>query len=498
MSRAGKGSYGVEENSRGGDETEFLDYAQVGRWVGFVLRSPRRHPVVSLACVALVMGLGYGSLRLLPKTYEVQTVIQALRNPSLPTLTNAGLYRPYEADAPTRAAKETVLRRDNLLALIEHADLLERYQNGRSQAEVLRDEVARLVRGRERTKDEQLELLVSLLEKRLRVDVTEGTVTITLDWPNPTAAYDVVAMASQNFLETRYSTEIAMVRDALSILESHAASTKKKLDEGLEELQAKDRSRRAVALGARRAAAVAASEATAEAQQPPPPVVRKVDLETVRLRNALEAKKRELTSLEDFRQRRLVELQGELMQYQAMYADKHPAVQSLKQNIAVLSGPSPEVDALRTEVAQLERDAMGRDDSGVPVSVAPVRRVGAGVLPEEPEPRYEDPRDEYERGRVRLMFQNYASVLDRIDAARVEIDAAQAAFKYRYGVITPPLLPKRPLRPAPVQVMAASLMGSLLLALLVSVVRDLRSGLVVESWQLEQALEVPVLNQGPP
>jgi uncharacterized protein involved in exopolysaccharide biosynthesis len=476
------------------EETDFFDYRALGNYIGFALRSVKRHPFLALLSVVLVVGLSVAAMKVLPKTYRVETVIQALRNPSLPTLANAGLYRPYEADAPTRAARETVLRRDNLLALIEQTDLEARRERSRAPAVVLKDLLAAKVRGRELTAEERQENLVARLEKALRVDVTEGTVTITVDWPEATAAFDLVQAASKNFLETRHATEIAMVRDALAILEGHAKTEKVKLDAALDQLQVDERAAAQRYFNSRRGADARAQRAAT----PPAAATRRTDsdMELARLDATLASKRQAINELEEFRRRRLNELQAQLLQYQAMYADKHPAIVSLKQNIEMLSLPSPQLDALAADVKELEREIQSHGGE-VPVQVpAQVAGTAPAPLRDDFDERLPDPRAEYARNRVRLMFQNYAGILDRIDAARVEMDAAQAAFKYRYGVISPPQLPKRPLKPTPVRVIGGSVLGGLLLGLLVCVAKDLRSQALLERWQVEHALGVPLISGG--
>jgi capsule polysaccharide export protein KpsE/RkpR len=216
--------------------------------------------------------------------------------------------------------------------------------------------------------------------------------------------------------------------------------------------------------------------------------------EVVRLENKIAAKRRTISDLEEFRQRRLAELQAQLVQYQAMYADAHPAVVTLRQNIEALSAPSPQIEALRREVQDLDRELMAQGvETPVSISARPrlsgedlgnAATAGAATV---------NPREEFEKYQTRMVFQNYANVLDRIDAARVEMDAAQAAFKYRYSVISPPQMPKRPLKPSPLNVFGAGLVGGLLLALFASVRADLRKGLIVESWQIERSLGIPIL-----
>ena len=73
------------------------------------------------------------------------------------------------------------------------------------------------------------------------------------------------------------------------------------------------------------------------------------------------------------------------------------------------------------------------------------------------------------------------------------MDTAKAAFKYRYSVIFPPQLPKAPFKPNPMTLWAAGVVAGLLFAILAAVVADLRSGRLLETWQVRRWLDLEVL-----
>ena len=58
------------------------------------------------------------TLVLLPKTYHVETKLLAQRNQAL------ALGATTAATAPSHSAVETVMRRDNLVAIVQQTDLL--------------------------------------------------------------------------------------------------------------------------------------------------------------------------------------------------------------------------------------------------------------------------------------------------------------------------------------------------------------------------------------
>jgi uncharacterized protein involved in exopolysaccharide biosynthesis len=223
-----------------------------------------------------------------------------------------------------------------------------------------------------------------------------------------------------------------------------------------------------------------------------PATTTRKDEEVARLESTLTARRRALADLEEFRQRRLAELYAQLAQKESIYAEHHPEVVAAKQSIAALLQPSPAGEALRAEIRDVERDLTQRGSSVAAETSATTELF---------EPRYalepEDVRIEYARGRLRFVRDQYSSVLQRLSTARLELETAQAAFKYRYSVITPPAHPKGPKKPYTLLRALAGIIGGAALALFVTTAVDLRSGRLLEEWQIQRQLDLPVLARFP-
>ena len=104
-----------------------------------------------------------------------------------------------------------------------------------------------------------------------------------------------------------------------------------------------------------------------------------------------------------------------------------------------------------------------------------------------------DPDINYAKAELRHAHARYNGLEDRIQAARLELDSARAAFKYRYVVIHPPQRPRGPVSPKTPLVALASVMAGLVLAAFGAAFVDLASRTFVEDWQVDQALGVPLL-----
>jgi uncharacterized protein involved in exopolysaccharide biosynthesis len=462
-------------------ELEIIDRQKVRDYAGFVLGAMRRHPWIATATAALVLGLTVLGLVSFPRVYHVDTELLAQRNLMMPALGNPNRAVPNEADSPTLAAAETVRRRDNLVSLIKETGLLARWDQTRAPALRVWDSVVRKFTGPP-TEDERLDDLVELLEKQLSVSTSEKTITISIDWPDKHLAHQLVETALQNFLEARHAAEVGTIAEAISILERHAAEEQTSVDSALDDIKRLNLEH-----------PLRASDLVPLAL-PRTPKRDPKTREASELKAMLDGKRRAIRELEEYGTRRIAELQAELGQQKQVYAEAHPTVIRLRQSVAAVSEESPQLAQLRreeaelaAEYAQLAGDEAGRDSE---VRPAPQRLSEARRFLDASS---EAPAAEFAKARLRFAMNKYDSLMERLDAARIELDTTRAAFKYRYITIRPAELPKHADKPKIPLVLALGSLGALLAAAAASVLVDIRSRKVVEEWQLERQLGLPVL-----
>lgn len=456
------------------EQSDLFELRRLQEYAGFVLRAPLRHRRLAAASFLAVAVLGVLALWLVPIRWEVTATVLAQRSALMGTLSNPGMNREW--DTPTRSARELLIRRDNLVALCQQIGLVDRYLAARAPAVRARDWLLAKLTGRERDREHLLEGLVDTLDDRLWVVVTpEGAVTIGFTWSDRDIAFQVVQAAIQSFMEERYATEIRMVGETITILQGHDARVQKEIAATISQLEEKSRALRI------RSAPLA--------PRPPAPQ----DEEVARLEGTLGARRRALTDLEEFRRQRLAELQSQLAQQAGVYAQEHPLVVSTRRAMESVSGPSPQIEALRMEVHDLEGQ-ISRRGGRVDTSPASVAR-GEWAQAVRMRLEAEDPRLEYERRQLELLLRQHSNLLERIDAARIEMDTAQAGFKYRYSVVTPPQLPRSPAKPYGLLFVGGGIAGGIALALFLSTAADIRSGRILERWQVERQLGLPVLTE---
>ncbi len=481
--------------NQSGDDADLFDFGHAFLFIGFIFRSLVRHKKFSLAIIGFVLTVTAAALVFVPRTYKSETKILAQRNLVMATLGNPGRSIPTDADSPTRSAAEAVLKRDNLVALVKQVNLMDEWKNTRAPLLALRDKLIELVTP-EQTEEDRLEVLIGLLSKRLVVTTEEGTVMIALEWPDATLAYRIVSAAQQNFLESRHAEEVSSIAETITILEGHAASIRENIENAIQDfdkpLAAPEPDPAAAAKLAARKAAIAQNSA--------------LDRERGQLRTMIFAKRKAITDLEEFRNRRLAELQATLAEQTSVYAEQHPAVVNTKQTIASLSMESPQIAALKKQEQELVSEyktkggvplPAGADDASAQAAALPSIGTNIEGFRSTGTPRRGNSMSEeaqnYARARIRVAMGSYEELSGRIEAARIELDTTRAAFKYRYSIITPPLLPKTPEKPNLMLLAVAGVVASLLLALGAASLRDLASGRVLEPWQVEKHLNLPVL-----
>jgi len=462
---------GGEASAQDAEATD-VSAPSLREWSLYVLHSVQRHRW--LVGAVFLAGMAATTLYFVNKAplYRVETKVLAQRQQSLPSIARSGL--PDEA--PTRTAYEVVHRRENLVALLRQTDLIPAPGSEPPSSRWRR--FLNLFDSRERqpadAADEALHRLVLQLDKELVVVVGDGTITISLDWPNAEDAYHLVEAALRNYLEARQIHEVTAIDDTISLLQERLVSARAQLDKAVEEAQRG--APRAVVddHAAPRSLPQARGGSSAELQM---------------LASAVETKERSLRDLEELRRRRLVELQAQLDERRGVYSDSHPTIIALHKEVDAMNRESPQVATLREEVqalretyaARLADEGRTRPYSARNGVVSTARTAPGGQVVEDQSVR--DARVQYEQ------------MVSRVNAAKADLDTARAAFKYRYTVTWPARLPTMPVSPNPVTVFGLGTLVSMLLAVAAAVRPGLGEELVRERWQVERKLGMPVLSE---
>ncbi|MGD0529849.1 MAG: hypothetical protein ABSE49_32235, partial [Polyangiaceae bacterium] len=223
----------LEQDPAAEDEDEGLDFERVKETLGFVLRAPRRRPKLAAGAFVVVAALGVTAAFTMPRTYNAEVKLLAQANLVVPALSNPGRAVPRDADSPTKNVADQILRRDNLIALARETNLVERYYAARSPALKFKDRLL----GGAGSEDDKLQAVVATLETKVTVDIKENNVIIGVDWYDPQMTYDLVTTVQKNFQSAQYDDDVAMISDAIAVLEEHAKAEATEVDSALVEYQ---------------------------------------------------------------------------------------------------------------------------------------------------------------------------------------------------------------------------------------------------------------------
>ena len=169
-------------------------------------------------------------------------------------------------------------------------------------------------------------------------------------WNNAQTAYDIVTQVQKNFLEARYDSDVAVINDGISLLQTRAKSELAQVDEALADYQ-KLVAERSGGPAGRPASQGQAS--TGQASGPAAPIGGAIKGATPTIdygvAKELEEKRAQIRALEDTQARTLDTLRRQLVEARLTLTPSHPTVVALQQQVDALSEPSPDVERLRTE-----------------------------------------------------------------------------------------------------------------------------------------------------
>jgi uncharacterized protein involved in exopolysaccharide biosynthesis len=470
------------------DDGPMFDIASLRLAAGFPMRALQRRRSLASLLFGSLLALVALAIYAAPKHYVVESTFSAEKNFVMPALGNPKRAIPGESDSPTRLASETVMRRSNLLKIIEQTQLMSAYETLQSPLRKAYNFVMSSI-GAPPTEADKLDAMVGLLEKRLSVSSADGVVGIEIDWPEPNFAYRIVEAAQQNFFEQRHASEVSLIGESIGILEGHVAESQRAIQSALDQINAAMPKRTPIRL-------------------PTPSVVRTIapiapSPAVLALQSELRTKQQTIADLSSSRSQRLAALQAKLVELRGQYGSAHPDVKAAVENINALSQPSPQLAELRNEEAALKGRlaSLGASATSVagPVSAAStsmeptLAREAIERLARIAADSQEAPEVTFAKSRLKIATSDYEDFLDRLEGARIELETARAAFKYRYSVITPARVPKKASNMALPLLVIGGLLFATLATVFAMVVLDLGGGKLVEPWQVDRQLGLPVL-----
>jgi uncharacterized protein involved in exopolysaccharide biosynthesis len=252
------------------DEAESIDWEKISGYLRFVTGALRRHWFLAGFLLVVGVALTYGVYWAMPRSYKIEAQLLAQKSGVIPGMVG----RQGGEGSPTRAAAETVLRRDNLIALVEKSEVAKYWDQSRSNAGRVKDWIKNKLGRPPMAEADKMDMLVGTLETYLIVETKsdwggEGTVNIALEWQDAKMGYRLVNAAQQSFIEARHVTELSAISEAMSILLGRAASMRDEIDTIVQKIEAKgkekgaERKRLAAELGERRPTAAATPGASA-------------------------------------------------------------------------------------------------------------------------------------------------------------------------------------------------------------------------------------------
>lgn len=480
------------------DEVEDDNRVQVDQgellksYVAFAVRAIRTRLKLVVLLFVAVAGACLGALAVWPRTYSCQSTLMAV---------------PEGQMDPLRGAPEVITRHENLVTIVKKTQLAKSWKEERPPLLRLKDRLT----GAHKVGDADLEaILVRSLQASLWVQRFEMNLVIGVDWPNPETAARLVDAAQKVFLQERHHAEIATIQERMAILDGHSTELRKEIEAIAEQLKGV-REEKLAELGKASRVSVAPKPTAAPARPSAPASsagrispeeAQRINERIAEIKAEIEAKKRALADLKADRAARLSGAQMQLNELLERYTRAHPEVKRAERLVESFQGTSPQMATVESEIAALTeqlRAAEGQKPSAQPVKVA----AGGAAAPSQPENEalpaevlklLETGTEVDPTITVQLQgaIGKYAALREEIRTSRIALDTAQASFNFRYKIVNPPEPPSAPSKPAIGKIRLIGLGAALLLALLVPIIAELRTGIMIERWQVHQ-MQLPIL-----
>lgn len=433
----------------------------------FALRAVRENISFSLLAAGLTAALGATIVTALPDTYDATCKIFVQDSGSVTSSLASGherFRRPLEG---ARGLEEFILAHDNLLSIVREAKLVERWPATRRGAMRLKDQVRDYLLGpvdpaiMERGLLEMLALSITAAKE-------SESVRIHAQWRDAQSSYDIARLVERNFLAARAAHDLGPIQRAIPFLEQQLQEADEEIESAVTRLQ---KAKSDTVNG------VVAEEASATAPTNAPAGSDRGAIEFATLADRLSQVRQKQRALTEPRRRKVAELKLELIEMSAQYSADHPLIRQQEARIAILNESPAELTDLREEELGILSALSSR---GVTVKVPQAGKPREVVVADDPEVAAA-------QARLQSALRKSDDTTAKLESARIELATAEADFQHRYTVVEEPDVPGTPLKPKKKLMMFGLVaLVTLLAGILTGVLRELRKGRLVETWQVRQ------------
>lgn len=453
-------------------------------YLAFAGTAIRRRWWHSVAMFLAGLGLTLLAMLYLPRKFTCTTVLMGQGSQVLEGNDRAN---------PFAAASQLVKSHDNLERLVHQTDLIRKFEQRRPPLLALKDRLVARIFG-EMDQDVKLAVQVGTLESALYVGDEGGTLSVSVTWTDGVTAKELAEAARDSYIKARHDAEMSAFKEKMAILDGHATRLRQEIDALAAQIETLQKQKR------EKAEAEDKSTAKGSVRAAPRRVFAGVPLDVSpgasieELKKKLDEKKKKLDELDGERERKIREARAKVAELKLRLTPSHPEVVMAEQRVSLLAQPSSDVLLLRSEVQALEDDLAQRQA----MSSKPRSSSGGGSGGDTLPPsvvgllQQDDAVDPAVTAQLAGAVGRYGSLRDELRSARIQLDTAQAAFNQRYRVMIPAVVPTSPKSPKMRMILLVGVALSLLLALLLPILLELRTGIMVERWQVHM-VQLPVL-----
>lgn len=482
--------------SSGGDDDEGPQIA-VRERISEAGRSAKRRKGLSFVVIMICGALTVLAAIFAPRTYEVESRVLVQRTNAINGQNQGQTYvSDQEMRNQAKEYEEQVMARDNIIAIVKQKNLVERWDEMRQPHRRLIDKINRKLGKAPPSDDEKFEALVANIETRMKVWVDATTVTVKLDWPEPSSAKDIVEAAVKNFLDARYQSEVGVIPARLKIQETFVAQAHKDLETAAQQL---------VVL-----------QKAADPKKPVAPVMipslpKGVDANAAQsddpvLQQKLDNVRQQIAQASAAKNQRLAELNQQLIEKSQTLGAQHPDIIALKAQIkATQDMEPPGIGPLRAQ------------EKSILDEIAQKKAAAAAARAATPEPRTvvlrpgQPKETQAEKDKEKLLAdatapksvqdaqvqfdaasQKYQELVKNLQAILLEMQTAEAANKNRYKVTHPAEVPVGPKRPVGLIAVIIGFLATIAAVLVVAALADRFSGIFFEPRDVRDRLNLPV------